>query len=74
MSDELILYRTDDGLVQMQLRAKDGSIWLSQLESATLFDTTKQNASLLRPRVTTDAVPLEQLLFALLNEMPCCPC
>jgi len=46
MSDDLILYRTDDGLVQMQLRAIEGSVWLSQLEIAALFDTTKQNASL----------------------------
>ena len=46
MSSELILYQTEDGLVQMQLRAIEGSIWLSQLELATLFDITKQNASL----------------------------
>ena len=43
---ELILYRTDDGQVQIQLKTMDGSVWLSQLEIAQLFDTTKQNASL----------------------------
>jgi len=43
---ELILYRSDDGLVQIQLKAMEGSVWLSQLEIADLFDTSKQNISL----------------------------
>jgi hypothetical protein len=43
---ELIVYRTPDGVAQVQLRTADGSAWLSQLEMAELFDTTKQNVSL----------------------------
>ncbi|MCU0762963.1 MAG: virulence RhuM family protein [Hydrogenophaga sp.] len=43
---ELILYQTDDGRAQVRLRAQDGSVWLSQLEMAELFATTKQNVSL----------------------------
>src|SRR5664279_4873235 len=43
---ELILYQTADGLSRVQLRAVDGSVWLSQLEIAELFATTKQNVSL----------------------------
>lgn len=46
MTGEVILYRTDDGLVQVQLRALNGTAWLTQLEIATLFQTTKQNVSL----------------------------
>lgn len=46
MSSELILYQTDDGLARVQLRALDGSVWLSQVEIAELFATTKQNVSL----------------------------
>ena len=42
----LILYRTDDGLSEVKLRALDGTVWLSQLEIAELFATTKQNVSL----------------------------
>jgi len=39
MSDgELILYTTDDGATQIQLRAIDGTVWLTQREIATLFD------------------------------------
>ena len=45
MSD-LILYTSDDGQTQLHLRADAGTIWLSQLEIAELFQTTKQNVSL----------------------------
>jgi len=49
MSDdfgEIILYRTEDGRAELQLRAEDGTVWLTQLEIAELFATTKQNVSL----------------------------
>ncbi|MEV4161414.1 virulence RhuM family protein [Nonomuraea dietziae] len=36
---ELILYNTEDGLVQVQLRLVNGTVWLSQAEMAHLFDT-----------------------------------
>lgn len=45
-SDELILYHSVDGQTELQLRAEDGSAWLTQLEMAELFATTKQNISL----------------------------
>jgi hypothetical protein len=40
---EMILYTSHDGKVSIQLRSMDGSVWLSQAEMATLFDTTPQN-------------------------------
>lgn len=43
---ELILYTSDDGQTQLHLRADSGSVWLTQLETAELFQTTKQNVSL----------------------------
>lgn len=43
---ELILYTTEDGKASVQLRAEDGTVWLSQMELADLFQTTKQNVSL----------------------------
>ena len=45
MSD-LIIYTSDDGQTRINLRAEANSIWLSQLEIAELFQTTKQNVSL----------------------------
>ena len=43
---ELILYNTEDGAATVGLRSVEGTVWLSQLEMATLFDTSKQNVSL----------------------------
>ncbi len=43
---QLILYRTQDGLIQISLRELDGTVWLTQAEMAELFATTKQNISL----------------------------
>ena len=40
---EIILYTTADGQSRIQLRAMDGTVWLSQAEMAMLFDTTPQN-------------------------------
>ena len=45
MSD-IVLYQTEDGAAQIELRVTDGTVWLSQSEIAGLFDTTKQNVSL----------------------------
>lgn len=39
----LILYTTEDGKSQIKLRADLGTVWLTQLEMAELFQTTKQN-------------------------------
>jgi len=42
MSNELILYRTDDGQTEVQLKAIDGTVWLTQAEIAQLFATSPQ--------------------------------
>lgn len=42
----LILYTTEDGRSRVQLRADENTVWLTQLEMADLFATTKQNSSL----------------------------
>ncbi len=44
MSD-LILYTSEDGKSQIQLRVDLGTVWLSQLEMAELFQTSKQNVA-----------------------------
>ncbi|MEU8279243.1 virulence RhuM family protein [Microbispora bryophytorum] len=38
-SGELVLYRTEDGRNQIQMRAVDGTVWLTQAQMAELFDT-----------------------------------
>lgn len=44
--NDLILYTTEDGRSQIKLWAQEQTVWLTQLEMAELFDTTKQNISL----------------------------
>ena len=43
---ELILYTSDDGRTRLDLRVDGQTVWLTQLEIAELFQTTKQNVSL----------------------------
>ncbi|TXI31900.1 MAG: hydroxyacid dehydrogenase [Aquipseudomonas alcaligenes] len=43
---DLILYSSEDGQTRLHLRVEGQSVWLSQLEIAELFQTTKQNVSL----------------------------
>ena len=41
--NDLIIYTTEDGRSQIKLRAKDETVWLTQLEMAELFASSKQN-------------------------------
>jgi hypothetical protein len=43
---DLILYTSTDGRTRLDLRAEGQTVWLTQLEIAELFQTTKQNVSL----------------------------
>lgn len=43
---QLILYTSDDGRTRLDLRVDGQTVWLTQLEIAELFQTTKQNVSL----------------------------
>lgn len=41
----VIIYTTEDGTTKIDLRLDNGTVWLSQLQIAELFQTTKQNIS-----------------------------
>ena len=43
---ELILYSSEDGQTHLQFRKDAQTVWLTQLEIAELFQTSKQNVSL----------------------------
>lgn len=43
--NDLILYTTKDGKSRLVLKAISGQVWLSQLEMAELYQTSKQNIS-----------------------------
>ena len=51
---DLILYTTEDGQSQINLRADQQTVWLTQMEMAELFDATKQNISLHLKNVLKD--------------------
>jgi len=56
----LILYTTEDGKSQIQLRAADETVWLTQLEMAELFNASKQNISLHLKNIFEDGELVEQ--------------
>lgn len=41
----VIIYTTEDGVTNIDLRLENGTVWLSQLQIAELFQTSKQNIS-----------------------------
>lgn len=51
----LILYQTEDGKSQIQLRAQEGTVWLSQRQMAELFDVSQDNIGLHLKNIYEDA-------------------
>ena len=45
-NSEILLYQTEDGQTKIDVRLEDETVWLSQVQMAELFQTTKQNISL----------------------------
>ena len=45
MSNDMIIYNTEDVKSKISLKLENGTVWLNQLEIAELFETTKQNVS-----------------------------
>jgi hypothetical protein len=43
---EIVLYSAEDGSATIHLKAEGGTVWLTQAEMATLFQTTPQNITL----------------------------
>ncbi|KUO63256.1 MAG: cell filamentation protein Fic [Gracilibacter sp. BRH_c7a] len=43
---EIIIYQTEDGHTKIDVRMEDETVWLTQVQMAELFQTTKQNVSL----------------------------
>jgi len=42
----VVIYRTEDNVLQLDVQISEETVWLSQQQMAILFDTTKQNVSL----------------------------
>ena len=44
--NKIIIYQTEDGQTQIDVRLENETVWLSQAQMVELFQTTKQNVSL----------------------------
>lgn len=51
---QLVLYTSEDGSTRLDLRSDGQTIWLTQLEIAELFLTTKQNVSIHTKNIFSD--------------------
>jgi len=51
---ELVVYRSDDGRTQVQLRAVRGTVWLTQAQMAELYSTSVQNIGQIIRRILDD--------------------
>ena len=46
VNDKIIIYQSDDGNTQIDVRFENETVWLTQAQMVELFRTTKQNVSL----------------------------
>lgn len=56
---EFIVYRTTDGSTEVQLRAVNGTVWLTQAQMADLYGTSIPNINQLITRVLADGEATE---------------
>ena len=57
---QIIIYNTEDGKTKIDLKISDETAWLTQLELAELFQTTKQNISKHIQAIFSDGELLEK--------------
>ena len=51
---ELVVYRSEDGSTRVQLRAVEGTVWLTQAQMAELYRTSLQNIGQIIRRILDD--------------------
>ena len=51
---ELVVYRSEDGQTQVQLRAVEGTVWLTQAQIAELYGTSVPNIVQIMRRILED--------------------
>ena len=45
-NESVVIYRSDDDAVKLEVQLADETVWLTQQQMVTLFDTTKPNVSM----------------------------
>ncbi len=46
LNNQIVIYQTEDGQTQVDVRMENETVWLTQAQMVELFQTTKQNVSL----------------------------
>lgn len=60
---DMIVYRTEDGQAEVQLKTVDGSVWLSQRDMAELFGTTVPNINIhIRNILKENELPIDSAI------------
>jgi len=54
MANEIIIYRSEDGLTKIETKLENETLWLTQAQLAELYSTTKQNVSLHISNILSD--------------------
>lgn len=45
VGSEILIYQTEDGNTKIDVKLENETVWLTQMQMALLFDTSKQNIS-----------------------------
>ena len=46
LDNKIVIYQTEDGKTQLDVKLENETVWLTQAQMTELFQTTKQNISL----------------------------
>ncbi|MEI6348720.1 MAG: hypothetical protein WCP69_12305 [Bacteroidota bacterium] len=46
MTDEIIIYQTDELSTRIEVRVEEDTVWLTQAQMSELFQTTRNNITL----------------------------
>ena len=46
LNDKIIIYQSEDGKTQLDVKLEGETVWLTQAQMVELFQTSKQNVSL----------------------------
>ena len=46
LQNEIVIYKTNDGKIQLETKIQEDSVWLTQDMMSKLFDTTIQNINM----------------------------
>ena len=65
-NNQIVIYQSEDGQTQVDVRLENETVWLTQAQMVELFQTTKQNVSL---HVGNQLA--EETLFKRLNFLVC---